>query len=212
MPTLFESPTNEAKPTGSRVAEHGKRKRMTPLTAYAMHPDGVRFETQEAEEEVILFLRQHIIVLVPTAILGVVLVLAPTVFIPLIVRFLKLPIAFPPAYLVVGTAVWYLVTFGLLLSRFIRWFFNIYIVTNERIIDVDFVHLLYKEFSEARLSKVQDLTYKTGGLLAVAFNFGNVAIQTAGQLANFEFELVPSPERVVRIIGDLVEKARDGGV
>jgi hypothetical protein len=59
---------------------------------------------------------------------------------------------------------------------------------------------------------VQDLTYKTSGVLAVVFNFGNVAIQTAGQLPNFEFELVPSPERVVRIIGDLVEKARNGGV
>jgi uncharacterized membrane protein YdbT with pleckstrin-like domain len=185
---------------------------MTPLTAYAIHPDGVRFETQEEAEEVVLFLRQHPVVLVPTALLGVVLVLAPTLFVPLIVQSLKLPITFPPSYLVVGTAVWYLVTFGVLLSRFIRWFFNIYIVTNERLIDIDFIHLLYKEFSEARLSKVQDLTYKTSGVLAVVFNFGNVAIQTAGQLPNFEFELVPSPERVVRIIGDLVEKARNGGV
>src|SRR3972149_3723237 len=123
MPTLFESPTNETKPTVTHEADLGKRKRTTPLTAYAIHPDGVRVETEEAEEEVMLFLRQHIIVLVPTAILGVILVLAPTVFIPLIVRFLKLPIAFPPAYLVVGTAVWYLGTFGLLLSRFIRWVF-----------------------------------------------------------------------------------------
>jgi hypothetical protein len=212
MPTLFESPTKEKKLPVSDDADHGKRKRMTPLTAYAIHPDGVRFETQEEAEEVVLFLRQHPVVLVPTALLGVVLVLAPTLFVPLIVQSLKLPITFPPSYLVVGTAVWYLVTFGVLLSRFIRWFFNIYIVTNERLIDIDFIHLLYKEFSEARLSKVQDLTYKTSGVLAVVFNFGNVAIQTAGQLPNFEFELVPSPERVVRIIGDLVEKARNGGV
>jgi uncharacterized membrane protein YdbT with pleckstrin-like domain len=211
MHTIFESPSKDKKTHATTDATE-KRTRMTPLTAYAVQPDGIRFETQEEEEKVILFLRQHPIVLLPSFLLGVVLVLAPSVFVPLIIRNLKLPIEFPPGYLVVGTAIWYLGTFGILLSRFLRWFFNIYIVSNERLVDIDFIHLLYKEFSEARLSKVQDITYKTGGVLAVIFNFGNVLIQTAGQLPNFEFELVPSPDRVVRVISDLVEKARNSGV
>ena len=185
---------------------------MTPLTAYADHPDGVRFETQEEEEEVILFLRQHPVVLVPTVLLGIVLILAPSVLIPFFIRFINPSVIIPPGYFIVGTAVWYLVTFGVLLSRFLGWFFNIYIVTNERVVDIDFVHLLYKEFSEARLSKVQDLTYRTGGIVAVFLNYGSVLVQTAGETPNFEFALVPNPERVVEIIGELVEKAQQGNV
>jgi DNA integrity scanning protein DisA with diadenylate cyclase activity len=77
------------------------------------------------------------------------------------------------------------------------------------VVDIDFIHLLYKEFSEARLNKIQDITYKTGGILATLFNYGNVLIQTAGELPNFEFELVPHPDQVVQIIGEIAEKSKN---
>jgi uncharacterized membrane protein YdbT with pleckstrin-like domain len=120
--------------------------------------------------------------------------------------------ALPVSYYVVGTMFWYLATFGFALSSFIGWFFNIYIVTNERIVDIDFFYLLYKKFSQAELTKIQDINYTSGGLLAAMFNFGDVVVETAGEAPNIDFELIPFPEKVVETIRELTEHEEVGSV
>ncbi len=212
MPTLFDSSRREkpvAKKEKQGVTAEVQRARipMGPLTCFAVSPGGVRFETQERGEEVILFLRQHVIFLVPRAVLILTLLFAPSVLFPFFLKFSLLPVKLPSSYIVIGTLFWYVATFGLVLTGFLRWFFNIYIVTNHRVVDVDFINLLYKEFSEARLTKIQDVTYKSGGILSALFNYGNVYVQTAGGLPNFEFLGVPNPEKVVQAIGELAAQA-----
>lgn len=179
---------------------------MNPLTAFAVNPTRLRFETQEETEKVILFLRQHFIVNVPWILITVLLVIAPTVIFPILFRALSLNMTFPASYYVVGTLFWYLATFGFALASFIGWFFNIYIVTKERIVDIDFFYLLYKKFAEAELTKIQDINFTSGGVLAAMFNFGNVAVETAGEAPNINFELIPFPEKVVETIRGLTEK------
>lgn len=181
---------------------------MSPLTSFAVSPDGVRFETQEKEERVVLFLRQHLITLFGPTALVVFMAFAPLLLFPFLSRFLPLPIDIPVSYVVVGTAFWYVVTFGLGLMSFLRWFFNIYIVTDKRIVDIDFLHLLYKEFSEARLERIQDISFKSGGLLAAFFDYGDANVQTAGEMPNIEFVAVPRPAKVVETISELLEKQK----
>lgn len=186
---------------------------MTPLTCFAVNPSGVRFETQQDDETVILFLRQHIIVNVPWIIISALLLVVPMVLFPMILSNLKLPFMIPGGYILVGVLSWYLFILGFALTNFLRWFFNIYIVTSERIVDIDFIHILYKEFSEARLVNIQDITYNTGGIFESFFNYGNVLIQTAGTQPNFEFLSVPRPDNVVQTVSELVEKVKkEGGV
>ncbi len=206
MPTVFEEKKKRKILQDPSVVE---RTIMTPLTSFAVSPDGVRFETQEDQEEVVLFLRQHIVVLLGPFLLVVFLALAPVSFFPLLSRLLVLPVTIPLNYIIVGTAFWYVVTFGFALMSFLRWFFNIYIVTNRRIVDIDFVHLLYKEFSEARLDKIQDITYKSSGIFSVFFDFGDAFVQTAGgNIPNIEFFTVPYPAKVVKTISELLEKQK----
>ncbi len=197
MPTVFTP-----EPT---VVE---RTLMSPLTSFAVSPEGVRFETQEKEERVVLFLRQHLIVLFGPTFLVVCMALAPLILFPFLSRFLTLPIVVPVSYIVVGTAFWYVVTFGFGLMSFLRWFFNIYIVTDKRIVDIDFLHLLYKEFSEARLERIQDISFKSGGILAAFFDYGDANVQTAGEMPNIEFVAVPQPAKVVETISALLEKQK----
>lgn len=178
---------------------------MRPLTAFAVNPKGLRFETQEAEEVVILFLRQHFIVNVPWIAITILLLIAPTVIFPKLFAILSLNFSLPGGYFFIGTMFWYLATFGFALASFIGWFFNIYIVTNERIVDIDFLYLLYKKFSEAELTKIQDISYTSGGILAAIFNYGNVTVETAGEAPNLIFELIPFPERTVETIRALTE-------
>ena len=184
---------------------------MTPLTCYAVSPDGVRFETQEDTEDILLFLGQHIIVLIPGILLVALLLVTPLFVVPFLLRFLTLPIAIPTRYFVVGTAFWYVMTFGVAIMNFLRWYYNIYIVTNKRIVDIDFLHLLYKEFSEARLDKVQDLSFKSGGIFAAFFDYGDVNVETAGETPNIEFDSVPKPAKVVETISELLEHVNEKG-
>lgn len=199
MPTIFEASSSKSpkknKPNGG----------VSPLTAFAVRPDGVRFETQEEAEEVVLFLRQHIVVNVPWLIIAAVLLAAPTVIFPLALGIVRFPFAIPAGYFVIGTLFWYLSTFGFILANFISWFFNIYIVTNERIVDIDFLYLLYKQFSQAELSKIQDINYSSGGVIATIFNYGNVTVETAGEMPNLEFARVPQPDKVVQTIRSLID-------
>jgi len=178
---------------------------LSPFSAYAVHPRNVRFETQEEEETVEIFLRQHPIVNVGWFFMGALMLFVPTFIFPIFIGFLKITDYIPAGYLIVGTAFWYLATFGFILASFLHWFFNIYIVTNERIVDIDFLYLLYKRLSQAELSEIQDITYTSGGILATFFDYGNITIQTASEMPNIEFEKVPHPERVVEKIRSLAE-------
>lgn len=194
-PTLFDDSTDTPIMTS-----------MTPFTAFATYPKGLRFETQEKDETVVLFLRQHIIMLVPWILLGGILILIPSVGLPVILRFFHASIHIPVGYIIVGTIFWYIASCGFIFSKFLYWFFNIFIVTDERIIDIDFINLLSKDVAEAKIFRIQDMSYQARGILATMFNYGDVTIETAGEQPNFSFESVPKPSEVVDIIGDLTKK------
>lgn len=214
MPTIFVSPTKTPPPVAAvnKSAKkafdpaHEPPTTMHPLTAFAVNPQGLRFETQEEEEVVILFLRQHFIVNVPWILITILLIIAPTVIFPKLFSVLSINFSLPTGYFLIGTMFWYLATFGFALASFIGWFFNIYIVTNERVVDIDFFYLLYKKFSEAELAKIQDISYASGGIVATIFNYGNVTIETAGEAPNLVFESIPFPEKVVETIRALTEQ------
>lgn len=182
------------------------------FTSFATWPPNLRFENQEENESVILFLRQHLITLVPTAVLGVLFFLAPMVIFPIFLKMFSTTINIPIGYTIIGIIFWYTASFGILLAKFLYWFFNIFIVTNDRIVDIDFINLLYKDVAEAQLSRVQDISYNQKGIFAAMFDYGNVRIQTAGELPNFSFEIVPKPNDVVDIISDAAKlKAKNVG-
>ncbi len=157
-------------------------------------------------------MRQHFIVNVPWILITIVLLIAPTVVFPKLFSVLSLNFSLPTGYFLIGTMFWYLATFGFALASFIGWFSNIYIVTNEWVVDIDFFYLLYKKFSEAELTKIQDISYTSGGVLAAIFNYGNVRIETAGEAPNLVFELIPFPERVVETIRALTEQNEGGAI
>ena len=206
MPTLYEAPQKKREPAmPPRRVEKNPPQTMRPLTAFALEPDGVRFETQQDEETVELFLRQHPIVNVPWIIGSIILLIAPPVLFPLLLTLKPAIFVIPSGYIICATLFWYLATFGFILANFLYWFFNIYIVTNERLVDIDFYYLLYKRFSQAELVKIQDIAFTTGGLLATALDYGNVSIETEGEAPNLLFEKVPHPEKIVETIRTLTE-------
>jgi hypothetical protein len=98
---------------------------------------------------------------------------------------------------------------GLVLSAFTLWviyYLNYQIITNERVVDITQNNLLHHTTSELNLARLQDVTAEIHGILGTFFNFGNVYIQTAGEVERFEFENIPNPNAVAKLVLDLYEK------
>lgn len=169
-----------------------------PLSSFLMRPDGVSFETREEQEQIILFLRKHGITNIPWIFTSIVMFLTPS----FILSFSILE-AVPANFRFVFIMIWYLISTAYTLESFLTWFFNVYIITDERIVDVDFYNLTYKEVSDANLDKIEDVTYKMGGVIRTLFNYGDILIQTAAEITNFEFLAVPYPDKVVKVLQDL---------
>lgn len=169
-----------------------------PLASYCFNPGGVKFETQESEERVVLLLRKH-----PITNAGWIAVSILMLFAPAVLFFFPLLEFLPANFKFVAILGWYLITIAFALQGFLTWFFNVYIVTDERVVDIDFYNLIYKEVSDANIDKIQDVTYKMGGAVRTMFNYGDVVIQTAGETPNFNFEAVPTPDKVASVLQDL---------
>ena len=106
------------------------------------------------------------------------------------------------------TAFWYLFLFGFAFERFLNWYFNVYIITDHRIIDMDYYSLFARSVAVAPLRNIEDISYKVSGFFGSFFNIGDIIIQTAAERPQFEFEMVSNPSRVHDILSDLVKEVR----
>ena len=177
-----------------------------PLAAFVVRPRRLKFETQDAEEKVLLLLRRHVITNVPWILAAVVMSLGPAVAREIVPALGLIPIRFQ----IMMAVMWYLLTVGLILEKFLSWYFNVYIVTDERIVDIDFYSLIYKEISDTKIERIQDVTVTQGGVVRALFNFGMVYIQTAGERREFDFEDVPRPQIVAKFLNEmLLEEERE---
>lgn len=167
-------------------------------SAFCVLPGQVRFETQEGEERIILLLRQHWVTQLPWLATALAMV-----FLPLLLNWIPLLDFLNANYQLVALMIWYLLIIAFIYEQFISWFFHVFMVTDERIIDVNFTNLIHKEISEAKIDNIEDVTYKQGGVLRAFFNFGDVACQTAAEQRQFVMENVPQPHRVVKVLNEL---------
>ncbi len=169
------------------------------LSAYVVKPNHIRFETQDRQEKIVLLLRRHVITNLSwifvsgfLSILPVFLLIFPDLH------------DFPMRYVTVFVVMWYLFVTAYVFEHFLSWYYNVYIITDERIVDVDFHSLLYKEVSQAKIDNIQDVTFVMGGVVRAMLNFGTVYIQTAGEKLEFDFEDVPHPDRIAKILNELM--------
>jgi len=181
------------------VAERllGERKPNRTRT-FNILPRRVRFENQEQREKIILLLRQHWVTQLKWMVMGIIGIGVPAIFIWVpILDFL------PANYQLMALVLWYLLLIAYIFENFISWFYQVFIITDERIIDINFTNLIYKELSEAKIDNIEDVTYRQGGVMRAVFNFGDVVMQTAGAQREFMIEGVPEPNRVVKIMNEL---------
>lgn len=177
--------------------ENNRQQRHHYLHSFCLYPK-TKFEAQGPNETLILLLRAHPFTQIPWII--------NTIFIAILLLALFI---FISPYILLQQGIFLLITGVVFLSSFVwfnflSWFFNVGIITNERIIDMDYHGIIYKEITGTHINRVEDITVKSGGYFESFFDYGDIFIQTAGTEANIEFDNVPKSSEVVSIINKLI--------
>lgn len=165
----------------------------------------ISFETQDSNEQVYLLLRAHPVTQITWIFATIVLAFLPLLANLFFSSFLTI------TQIIYLNLFWYAAVFSYAFLNFILWFFNVGIITNERVIDVTFSNIISKEVSASIISKVEDVTVKSAGFIPSIFDYGYVLIQTAGTEENIVYENIPHPTEVVSIINDLMEDQHAAG-
>jgi len=212
MPDIYVAKEKKAKESNKKAPSPQSEKESVverlkaPKSANAfasliIHPQKITFETQESKEKVVLLARQHLFTNVKWVLLVLVLLILPFFVFQFLPDFLNTARFRPLLFLF-----WYLATFSFAFEQFLKWFFNVNIITDERVIDIDFPSLLYRDISSTKIEMIQDISVKTGGFIRSLLNYGDVHIQTAGEQREFVFEAIPQPERVIDILNQMMEE------
>lgn len=86
---------------------------------------------------------------------------------------------------------------------FIIWidfYFDVWIITDKRIVNIEQKALFVRSVSELKFDKVQDVSTEIIGLIPTVLNFGDVHVQTAGNTERFLFHKVPDPQKIKGLI------------
>lgn len=169
------------------------------------HPLETKFSLQENDEQIELLMRRHPITNFFWIFLSLLFFLVPIIlpFLDINVFATDLFKALPVSAKFVIPVLWYTVLCGLTLTFFLNWFFNVYIVTNKRLIDVDYYGLFFHRISDCHLDQVQDITHDVHGIWEITFNYGDVYVQTASEAAHIDFNSVANPQFVHQRISEL---------
>ncbi len=173
------------------------------FAAYGTHPKGINFANQESDEVVLLFLRRHFITNIPWILTTIVGTLVPPALFVIAQLLQVFPFSIPMGLTIVVTAFYYLLLMGYAFGKFVSWFYNIGIVTQKRLVDLDTSNILAHNTAAAGFNELVDVKFTQKGFFESFFDYGDILIQTEAIHANFEFDASPHPTQVTDIISDL---------
>ena len=89
----------------------------------------------------------------------------------------------------------------------IDFYFDVWIITNKRIVNIEQKALFIRHVSELKFTKIQDVTTEIEGFIPTILNYGEVYIQTAGTKGRFLFHQVSDPYKLKSLIMDMHNKS-----
>ncbi len=166
------------------------------------------FQGQKANETILLVLHRHwfdILVQI-FIVVGMLFLLGISSF--------YFPSIFPRLEMLAGENIFIFFEISFLmfiwLVFFIIWvdyYFDIWIVTNKRIVNIEQRGLFVRDVSELELENIQDITTEVKGIIPTMLNYGDVFVQTAAERERFIFHNIPDPYKVKDLVMNLQEKA-----
>lgn len=88
------------------------------------------------------------------------------------------------------------------------WVHDVWVVTDQRLVDGQKKNWFSEEVSTADLVHLQDVALDRHGLLATILKFGDLRVQTAGELEQFILRKIPHPQEVLAVLDRTRDAAR----
>jgi membrane protein implicated in regulation of membrane protease activity len=142
------------------------------------------FRGQRSNEEVILIVRHHPLVLLHPFLLSVAIFLVPFV---------------GYVFLSLGTILFWLIficlAYGLFhaIVAYWAWYNSMILLSNERVIVCRQHGLWRKEISECTLGNIQQISHEMNGILHNTFSYGNMEISLGGGNSSIKIYNMPNP-------------------
>ena len=166
------------------------------------------FPLQEGEE-LLTLARRHWLFVWPKLVAGTVVALAPTIVLWWAILLFDWADEDIPRWIGVGVTLAWLAYWVVRLYFFkYRYDNDIWVVTNQRIIDSVKNHWFHLQMSTADLVDIEDMSLIRSGLLHTMFDFGDIECQTAGAVRKFALRGIPRPREVQAMVDRLRDQAR----
>ncbi len=164
------------------------------------------FKEQFDDEEVLLVFRKHPIVMRKGLVFASVALLVGPLY-TLILTYVKT--ANPPTMTFFGLSFLFsiLLCVVVFLPYWIGWYFSVYIVTNQRLMQINQKGLFHRSMVGLGLNQIQMVNYEIAGFQETVLGYGTIMIQTfVGSLTIHE---VHHPAKIQK---ELLEILRDQGI
>ena len=148
--------------------------------------------------------QQYLILVVAAFMLSGAFILLPNLYPDFIADIDQSVIAFIENFFML--AIW---IYGFMI--WIDYYYDIWIITSERIINIEQKGMFTRKASELRFRKIQDVTTEVVGFFPTIINYGDVKIQTAGEQNEFIFRTISDPYAIKNIIMEL-QKQSEGHI
>lgn len=152
------------------------------------------FEGEEDGEKVVLLIRRHPFFILLRLFFFFILVLIPIAIISTFSSFIYSHHIFN--FFLFASSVWYLFIWSGIFYALTMYTLDVWIVTNHRIIDSTQHGFFDRRVSELHLTRIQDISVQTQGVIQTVLHFGDLQVQTAGAEEKFKFSQIPNPVKV----------------
>lgn len=92
--------------------------------------------------------------------------------------------------------------------RYFTWQHTVFVITDQRVVDVDQRGFFDRTYSEIGHHDIQDVTFRIKGILPTIFRYGTLVVKTAGSAADLEMRRVRYPAKFHDLINDLRAEAK----
>lgn len=154
---------------------------------------------QKSYEKIIIVRRRHPITFVPYIIFFLILLTAPFGVYWLVSnsslnQFFQNQTGFIVSIL--AASLYYLSCYLFFYTNFVTFHLDLWIVTNDRLLDISQTGLFHRTVAELDLYQIQDASSEVNGFFPSLFNYGNISLQTAGEIPKFTFKNVSNPNQL----------------
>ncbi len=154
------------------------------------------FDDQYDDEEVLYIFRKHPIVMRKALVFAC---LGPLIGV--------IPAAVKPSlgfgYFFGGLGLGFVLAFLIMLPAWIAWYYSIFIVTDQRLLQITQRGLFSRSVVDIGLSKIQSTNYEIKGIQATLLGFGTIVVQT--YMGDMVVHEVYHPEKVIRNISTILK-------